>query len=636
MNRIFFSFLITLLLFSCQTFAKQEKNYVKHTVVKGETITLIAQKYKVTPFDIYRLNPDAKNGIQENTILLIPKNNIGSTSGTTEVSSQKTHEVQQKETLFGIAKQYKVSIEDIEKANPEVAKEGLKEGQTIVIPQKGIKVVSQSVTKNETIHIVEPKETLFSIAKKYDTSVEKLEELNPDVKEGLPIGFKLIIKKDVVKTSSNGLQTNPVLKTVSNHLLYEVKAKETLYSLANMFNTTQEKLLSLNPEMNDGVQEGMIIKVPSKLPFIEIRKEWKDLSKSIISKQRKELVLLLPFNASKIQGDTTFSTHERLKKDGFLNLTLDFYAGALMAIDSAKRLGLNLNVKIFDSQETKYSSNVENVALKRDLKSANAIIGPFYPQHVEKLAEMLLEDNVPVISPMRETSKVFPNLYQSMPPSDFVKNSMFDFIRANNGNMIALIDRKKGSSRQFLQENYDDIHVIPLNDRGSISYDSIRPFLNKDKKNYFMIETASTSMIFNTINQYATAKKNGYQAELVVLDLNDTFETDEVFKRIASQNIIFPSLTKTNETNEAKIFAKNFRKINNVNPNAYAIRGFDVTFDTILRLSQDITYEQTVQKYITEQVENKFDYQRNPGEGYSNRGTYILSYENDLTVKEVK
>lgn len=632
MNRIFFSFLITLFFISCQTFAKQEKNYVKHTVSKGETITQIAQLYRVTPYDIYRLNPDAQNGIQENTVLLIPKISVGPSN----ISGLKTHEVQQKETLFGIAKQYSVTIEALEKANPEVAKEGLKIGQTIIIPQKGIVVSSQSVTKNATIHIVEPKETLFSIAKKYDTTVEKLEELNPDVKQGLPIGYELIIKQEVVKSIKNEQQPAVTINTNSGFLLYEVKAKETLFSLSKMFNTTQERLLSLNPEMANGVQESMIIKVPSKLPFIELRKEWKDLTKTIMSKQRKELVLLLPFNATKIQGDTAFSTQERLKKDGFLNMTLDFYAGALMAIDSAKTLGLNLDVKILDSQETRYSSNVENVAIKRDLKSAHAIIGPFYPQHVEKLAEMLAEDNVPVISPLRETTKSLPNLYQSMPPSDYVKNSLFDYIRANNGNMIALIDKKKGSSRQFIEDNYTDIKLISLNEKGSVTYDSIQPFLKKDKVNYFMVESASTSMIFNAINQISAAKKNGFKAEFIVLDMNDTYETDEVFKRIAKQNVIYPSLTRINETNEAKIFAKEFRKINNVNPNAFAVRGFDVTFDIILRLSQDITFEQTIQKYITEQVENKFDYQRKVGEGYSNRGTYILSYDEELTVKEIK
>ena len=60
---------LLLLFFSVMAMAQ---NYSNHKVLKGETVTSIAQKYKVTPYDIYRLNPDVQNGIKENMVLLIP------------------------------------------------------------------------------------------------------------------------------------------------------------------------------------------------------------------------------------------------------------------------------------------------------------------------------------------------------------------------------------------------------------------------------------------------------------------------------------------------------------------------------------------------------------------------------------
>jgi hypothetical protein len=54
-------------------------------------------------------------------------------------------------------------------------------------------------------------------------------------------------------------------------------------------------------------------------------------------------------------------------------MTLDFYAGALMAIDSAKVLGLPIDVEIYDSD---YSSNVAAIIKANNLETANAIIGP--------------------------------------------------------------------------------------------------------------------------------------------------------------------------------------------------------------------------------------------------------------------
>ena len=309
----------------------------------------------------------------------------------------------------------------------------------------------------------------------------------------------------------------------------------------------------------------MVIKVPANVSLNSgENNEIKDLTKSISNSGRKELVLLLPFNISTIESDTTLSTQDRLKRDGFLNMTLDFYSGALMAIDSVKRLGLNFNVKIIDSKETKSSSAISSIIRSNNLENADAVIGPFYPQYVEQTAELLNASNVPVISPLRETSKSYSNLFQSMPPGDLVKNTMFDFIRAKNGNMIALIDKKKLASKQYIEVSHRDVFIAPLNENGTVIADSITPRLVSNKTNYFILETASTGMIFSALSQCNTARTNGFNVELVVLDINSTFESDEVFQKIVKQKIIFPSLTKYQETPESIRFASNYKKIKTV------------------------------------------------------------------------
>ena len=106
-------------------FAFAVQAQIKHTVAKGETVYQIAKKYQVTPFDIYRLNPDAKNGVQENTTLLIPK--AGSNA------SGITHKVAPKETLFGIAKKYNVTVEEIVRANGLCNPNFIKVGQKLII-----------------------------------------------------------------------------------------------------------------------------------------------------------------------------------------------------------------------------------------------------------------------------------------------------------------------------------------------------------------------------------------------------------------------------------------------------------------------------------------------------------------------
>ena len=129
----------------------------------------------------------------------------------------------------------------------------------------------------------------------------------------------------------------------------------------------------------------------------------------------KKLALMLPFNLNKVENDTANSVVDRLKKDKFLNMTLDFYSGAVMAIDSAKQLGIKLDVSVFDSEETKNSSSVAKLIADQHLENFGALIGPFYQANVEKTAEMLSANQVVVISPLsKEVGKFYPNLVQTI------------------------------------------------------------------------------------------------------------------------------------------------------------------------------------------------------------------------------
>ncbi|WP_431244734.1 LysM peptidoglycan-binding domain-containing protein [Flavobacterium sp. P21] len=116
---------------------------MKYTVTGGETINQIAVKFKVTPYDIYALNPDARNGVKPNTVLLIPAS--GKAVVKSEPAVVKTsvntkdiiHEVQPKETFYSIEHKYGISDEALKAVNPFLEKDGVQIGQKLVIPAKG-------------------------------------------------------------------------------------------------------------------------------------------------------------------------------------------------------------------------------------------------------------------------------------------------------------------------------------------------------------------------------------------------------------------------------------------------------------------------------------------------------------------
>jgi len=639
--KYFFAICFTSLIFSYSVFS-QVKNTI-HKVEKGETITQIAQKYNVTTSDIYKLNPDAQSGLKPNSVLLIPKKAVAPKAN----SQAKTHKVEPKETLFGIEKKYGVSDEALKKANPELEKLGLQIGQTLVIPSNtGSKTVVSTPEKN-LYHVVLPKETKFSIAKKYGITIGELEKRNPEIIPNLPIGYQLTIngtapKKDKIAAVEPKKETPkpiaPKVVPAINYVDYVLKPKETLYSLSKISGLGQEDLIKLNPALANGVEVGMIIKVPSTASFpqeMQTKKVYTSLSKQSGSNDRKKLVLLLPFNISKIEGDTINSTAMRLKKDKFLNMTLDFYSGALMAIDSAKSIGIKVDVKIFDSQETKNTSNISSINQENNLETADAIIGPFYQNNVEKTAELLGKNNVAVISPLsKDLGNAYPNLYQTIPTNEALRNAMFDYMRVKGGNIIAVVDKKKESIRKYIQDNQKGVQFAALLENGGLSTESLKSLFVKDKTNYVVMETANTGMIKWTMNTMMSVMAN-YKFQLVILEPNETLDTDEInFENLIKLKLMYPSITRENESLEAKIFEKEYRKDNKISPSTYATRGFDLTFDTMMRLSQGKSYQEIADSIATEQVDNKFEYYKKEDGGYTNKGIYILYYDTDLTIKE--
>ncbi len=305
--------LILVLMFLSSVSVFSQEKYTKHTITNGETISSIAEKYKVNPSVIYELNPDCRGVLKLKSVLLIPSLNSKKTNSVAEKvtnSSEKIHEVLPKETLFGIAKQYGITVEDLNKANPKLEASGLKKGQKITIPANGL-LVSETVVvnpnkevdlvKKETItHEVLPKQTKYSIAKQYGMTIADLEKANPKLeKKALQTGDKITV------LVNEGYQPNPVLekqeveivskkvvpereivkqdelvlaptkevlvdkaKQETEMIVYEVLQNETKYAIAKKYQITVSDIDKANPVLEkQSLRAGQKINVPVKEGF---------------------------------------------------------------------------------------------------------------------------------------------------------------------------------------------------------------------------------------------------------------------------------------------------------------------------------------------------------------------------------
>ena len=182
-----------------------------HKVKSGETLSMIARKYKTSIDELIRLNPEAKKGLKAGATLQLPAESAdaGEVSKAV-VGADKLHKVVSGESLSRIAKKYKVSIADLEKWNNMRASD-LKAGQELRVsgpaemePAKSAPVVQEKVEKiNEPstggTHIVVKGETLSSIAQKEGTTVAIIKEINNLKNDRVNLGQ--ILKVPAVKNT---------------------------------------------------------------------------------------------------------------------------------------------------------------------------------------------------------------------------------------------------------------------------------------------------------------------------------------------------------------------------------------------------------------------------------------------------
>lgn len=178
------------------TVAIDTNKYMYHKIQKGETVYAITKKYNIDDKIINTLNPSISKGIKEGEYLIVgEKKKIVSNSVTTVTVLGDTilYTVNQGETLYGLTVKFNVLQSQIIASNP-LAKDGIKQGQLLKIPQKKsvttinvvkIQVVTTSLntfssTNNDTIVFNKPKKTSYNIGLLLPFKLAELELINID------------------------------------------------------------------------------------------------------------------------------------------------------------------------------------------------------------------------------------------------------------------------------------------------------------------------------------------------------------------------------------------------------------------------------------------------------------------------
>jgi hypothetical protein len=172
---------------------------------------------------------------------------------------------------------------------------------------------------------------------------------------------------------------------------------------------------------------------------------------------------------------------------------------------------------------------------------------------------------VAVISPLsKEVGKSFPNLVQTITSPNIIRAAIFDFMRSKNGNVIAVVDKKKVSVKKYIVDNQKDVRFAAVDPNGALNVGSLKSQLVKNKINYVVMETANTSMIKATLTALLSVQPF-YNVQLVILEPNETLDTDEIeFESLIKLKLLYPSMSRENDSDGAMLFENTYKAENKI------------------------------------------------------------------------
>ncbi|MGB5981899.1 MAG: LysM peptidoglycan-binding domain-containing protein [Nonlabens sp.] len=644
-------------------FAKAEtltaQNYKQHTVSSGETVETIAKKYSISKDELLMLNPDLKSGVKPGASLLIPADAKVLTQK--RIKEYKTHKARRKETLYSISKKYGVTILDIKDANKILYYQPLKKGDKIQIPVfydekdvveeiKSPQEIQESVSKELSAlgkYKVLPKEGFYRVAKKNNTTVMQIKKLNPEVDQLKP-GMIINIPTEELEAEIAGTPTEQAIDVVVENIEvldaldpklveFEIPYKIGMYSLKKMAGIDEDSLISLNPQLKDGLKAGMMIKIPDNkyIDTLQVyRASYKvaNLADSIQSYEPQDIAIMLPLSLNSVNEEVTLK--DLLKSSTTTQIAIDFLTGLRMAQDSALSLGLRVNFDYFDT--AKSPSITKEILSSNDFSKYSAVIGPLLSKNVLEVAQALQSDKIPVVSPLTTTSvSSYDNLIQARPSDEILKFRLKRFLKvyAKDKNVIIVTDNTAPKLREEFSVLFPNARVlVPLEKNNYIYSVNYLKELVPSEENVIILAVENVQFITDAITNYS-AKTESHNITMFGMDNYE--EMDLPNTRLAALNYTFPQMHK--DANEENEFVRKYYEQNEMLPNQYVTRGFDIGMDVILRqASTGNLFESLKVHGLTSMVESKFDYNKNVFKGYYNEAVFMLQYQNDLSLEEIE
>ena len=220
---------------------------ILYTVKKGDTLYSISKRYGVSVNEISRVNNLTSSVLTIGQTLFIPIND--------SIDEFNYYTVLKGDTLYSISRKFNTTVDSLKKLN-NLNSNLLSVGEQIKVPSG-----FDNNYSDDLIYVVKEGDTLYSISKKYDVSVDSIKKLNNLINNNLYVGQKLLINNTYSNNIISGSSCFGEGYSEIKYLTHTVKKGDNLYDLSKKYGVSIESIKKLNDLINNNLSIGQVLKI---------------------------------------------------------------------------------------------------------------------------------------------------------------------------------------------------------------------------------------------------------------------------------------------------------------------------------------------------------------------------------------
>lgn len=554
------------------------------------------------------------------------------------------HAVEQGHTVYAISRLYGISVDEINRLNPGTS-DGLSLGETLRIPvpegtdedtwTNPIRIDGQYL-----IHKALKGETLFSISQTYSVDVNDLMELNPSLADGLKKGQELRIPVVNLDTDDLSDLAPAGRDTMKTHL---VEPGETIYSICKKYEVREADLRSANDNFPEGLKAGSEIFIPKANKTFEAITKPIDYTPARRDpnpiKNTYTIGMMLPFYAGLVDTGAVQSKEGKLQE-----ISLSIYRGALLALDSLEKLGLNARVHVKDIS----TADKAGVAVNTEpLKSAQLIIGPLQRNLIENIAAQCAGNGTHLLCPVPQNNKILlsrPAVSKSIGSEAAQITALAQHVRRHHakGNIIVLNTgfAEDLKNHQIFTEILNGTTIkgepVPFTEHKTSgkSVSGLSSLLSLSKENIIVALTSNEVLLADMVTKLSMLNEGKYRLHLIGLESWKEFKFLDAEQRNRF-DVHLPAFIHADLGDTLTIqFYQKFRENYNTEPDEYALSAFDAMMFYGLGLKEfGSNFESHFSDIAYKPRSLRFNMNKTGLEsGFDNQACFVLRYSNYLLV----